>query len=135
MQCVNFQTSNVRGADGLGVQVDNPAPATDPPMPQEAQLFYQGSSYPIQAMDQTTMYDLSGYFIFSNVIDYTQALQFCVNVASAVIVFNLGPINPIPANLEDLIFDTKIETVYRTFDDVAGVWKEVQLDVEDEEIV
>lgn len=81
------------------------------------------------------MYDLSGYFIFSNVIDYTQALQFCVNVASAVIVFNLGPINPIPANLEDLIFDTKIETVYRTFDDVAGVWKEVQLDVEDEEIV
>jgi hypothetical protein len=88
MQCHNFQFTSAE----LGMTLDDDNPTilgtlnvqvvhdtiTYPPMPEEAILSYQGASYPIQSIEPKDMEMEYGSFVFTNVFDATQPLQFCV---------------------------------------------------------
>jgi hypothetical protein len=65
----------------LNVQVAHTSSVTYPLMPQDAQLYYQGASYPIQSIEQQDMEMEYGSFVFNAVFDPTQPLELCVDVS------------------------------------------------------
>jgi hypothetical protein len=68
----------------LNVQVVHTSSVTYPPMPEDAQLYYQGASYPIQSLEQQDMEMEYGSFIFDAVFDPTQPLKLCVDVPTQI---------------------------------------------------
>jgi hypothetical protein len=60
-----------------------------PPMPELAELYYQGASYPIQSIMPQQMEMEYGSFVFNNVFDPTQPLKLCVTVPTQI-TFNLA---------------------------------------------
>lgn len=63
----------------LDVQVIHDASITYPPMPELAELYYEGASSPIQSIKKQDMELQYGSFAFFNSFDPTQPLRFCVN--------------------------------------------------------
>jgi hypothetical protein len=68
----------------LNVQVAHTSSVTYPPMPGDAQLYYQGASSPIQSIEQQDMEMEYGSFVFDAVFDPTQPLELCVDVSTQI---------------------------------------------------
>jgi hypothetical protein len=97
MQCIDFQFasashSTVLNDDNpisasystMNVQVVHDSKVTYPPMPQEALLYYQDATYPIQTIALQQMETKYGSFVFNAVFDATQPLEFCVYLSTPI---------------------------------------------------
>jgi hypothetical protein len=67
----------------LNVQVEH-GEVTYPPMPELAELYYQGASFPIQSIMPQQMEMEYGSFVFNAVFDPTQPLEICVTVPTKI---------------------------------------------------
>jgi hypothetical protein len=62
----------------VAAQVEHDSSVTYPPMPQLAELYYKGASYPIQSIPQPQMETQYGSFAFYNSFDATKLLSLCL---------------------------------------------------------
>jgi hypothetical protein len=82
MDCTKVKTGGPApntAPGGLDVQVVHDASVTYPPMPELAELSYEGASYLIQSIKKQDMELQYGSFAFFNSFDPTQPLSFCVH--------------------------------------------------------
>jgi hypothetical protein len=79
----NFSISDNTDLGTLNVQVDH-GDVTYPPMPELAELYYQGASSPIQLIMPQQMEMEYGSFVFNAVFDPTQPLEICFIVPAQI---------------------------------------------------
>ena len=68
----------------LNVQVVHDSTVTYPPMPEQALLYYQGASNPIQLIMPQQMEMQYGSFVFDAVFDPTQPLELCIYIPTQI---------------------------------------------------